>query len=165
MFDSECEDMDVDGEPTRYEKEEMIQSYISRFSKNILENEADIPQFVKNSRTYKQKKEEYILDYVNQLFECKGSKEVAITLSQLPEFVKSHNAIKKRFSQRDKMQLSEWRMLKNTNDVLKELQKNTSEVAYRQRVLIAAAALCPRYGDPGLSETRRVLEEAKSLKN
>ena len=63
------------------------------------------------------------------------------------------------------MQLSEWRMLKNTNDVLKELQKNSSEVVFRQRVMIAAAAICPRYGDPGLSETRRVLEEAKSLKN
>ena len=68
---------------------------------------------------------------MNQLFECKGSQEVAITLSQLLKFVKSHDSIKKRFSQRDKMQLSEWRMLKNTNDVLKELQKNSSEVAYR----------------------------------
>ena len=55
-------------------------------------------------------------------------------------------------------------MLKNVNDVLKELQKDKSEEAYRQRVIIAAAATCSRYGDPGLAETRRVMEVAKIVK-
>ena len=55
MFESDVEYMDVEQELTRTEKEEIIQNHISNFSRNIIENEKDLPEFVINSRIYKQK--------------------------------------------------------------------------------------------------------------
>ena len=102
--------------------------------------------------------------FVDQIFETNSSQEIAISYSQLPEFVKEHKYTKEKLSHRDKQQLSDWRVLKNVNDTLKELQNDPSEEAYKQRCIILASATCPRYGVPQVQETRRVIEEAKQLK-
>ena len=47
--------------------------------------------------------------------------------------------------------------------MLKELQKDSSQEAYNQRIQIAAAVNDPRYGMPELEETRYVIEAAKKL--
>ena len=67
-------------------------------------------------------------------------------------------------SKRTQQQLSNWRILKNVNDTLKELQKNKSEVAYNQRVQLVAAVCCPRYGVPAVEETRSVIEAGKVMR-
>ena len=59
--------------------------------------------------------------------------------------------------------MSGWRVLKSINAVLKELQKDSSQEAYNQRIQIAAAVNDPRYGMPELEETRYVIEAAKKL--
>ena len=70
----------------------------------------------------------------------------------------------KKISEKGKEKLSEWRILKNVNEMLTELQKDPSDEAYRQRIMLTAAVLCLRYGDPVVADTRYVREEAIKLK-
>ena len=93
-----------------------------------------------------------------------SSQDIAVSFSQLPTFVREHQTVKSKLSQRKKEQLSTWRLQKNLNNTLKELQKDSSQEAYDERVMILAAAICPRYGVPQLDETRYVIEAAKKLK-
>ena len=130
----------------------------------MLENEDALPDFVRNSHKYKKKKEEFILQYCNSLFESSSSQDLASSYSQLPEFVRESKAFKTKMSKRTQQQLSNWRILKNVNDTLKELQKNKSEVAYNQRVQLVAAVFCPRYGVPAVEETRSMIEAGKVMR-
>ena len=164
MFESEPEEMDIDQEPTRVEKEELIQKYASNLDKTLLENEESLPDFVTNSHIFKKKKEEFITDYVDNLFHTEGSQKIAESYSQLPTFVTGHEYVDKKLKSKTKQQLSSWRILKNINETLRELKKNPSDEAYSQQVIITASAMCSRYGDPGLEDTRRVLEEARAVK-
>ena len=93
-----------------------------------------------------------------------SSQDIAVSFSQLPTFVREHQTVKSKLSQRKKEQLSTWRLQENLNNTLKELQKDSSQEAYDERVMILAAAICPRYGVPQLDETRYVIEAAKKLK-
>ena len=91
MFKESSEsDMDTDVELTSYDKDRLIHSYVTNMDKNILLNEDKVPEVVKKSVTYKKKKEEYILQFVDNLFDSSNSQDIAVNYSQLPEFVKSN---------------------------------------------------------------------------
>ena len=86
-----------------------------------------------------------------------------MSYSQLPDFVKDSSYVDKKLSHLKKKQLSSWRVLKNINGILKELQKNNSKEAFNQRVMLVSSVICPRYGVPEIDETRNVIEAAKKL--
>ena len=50
VFDEDSEEMEVEEELTRVQKERVIQSHIDTLDKNMLENQRAIPEFVQNSR-------------------------------------------------------------------------------------------------------------------
>ena len=110
------------------------------------------------------KKEEFTMTYVDQIFETQSSQDIAVNYSQLPEFARDHKYTAEKLKHRDKLQLANWRILKNVNDMLRDLQKDQSEEAYKQRVMLVASVICTRYGVPQVEETRNVIEEAKRLK-
>ena len=165
MFNNSSEEeMEVDNNLSRTEKERIIKAKIDSISIAMLENEENLPEFIKSSRCFKKKKEEFLDNYVDELFNMSSSQDIAVSFSQLPTFVREHQTVKSKLSQRKKEQLSTWRLQKNLNNTLKELQKDSSQEAYDERVMILAAAICPRYGVPQLDETRYVIEAAKKLK-
>ena len=47
--------------------------------------------------------------------------------------------------------------------MLRELQKDSSQVAFNQRVQLVAAVIDPRYGVPEIEETKYVIDAAKKL--
>ena len=107
MFQSNSEEeMDLDKDLSRIEKEQIIQKHIETISENMLKNEEKLPDFVRNSYCFKKKKESYNLEYVDQLFEQSSSQEIASAYSQLPDFVKNDPYIDKKLSHQKKKQLS-----------------------------------------------------------
>ena len=60
-------DMEMDTELSRYDKERLIHGYVISMDKNMLINEESLPEFVRNSHSFKRKKEEYILQFVDSL--------------------------------------------------------------------------------------------------
>ena len=162
MFDSD--DMEEEKSLTRKEKEQLIKEYADNVNKDMLEREESMPDFVKNSRIYKQRKDEYIEEFVDQLFEKYTSQDIANSMSQLPNFIQNHAKVKDKLSHRSRMELSSWRVLKNLNETCKELQKDGSKEAYEHRVMLTASVTCPRYGVPAIEETRNVIDAAKKLK-
>ena len=164
MFVDDSDTMEVDEELTWVKKEEIIHKHIEKFDINMLENERELPDFVTSSRLYKRKKEDFLLGYVKEIFASSSSQEVAEIYSQLPEFVREHEYTKQRLNSHEKEQLSNWRLLKNINDTLKELQKDNSTESYKQRVMIVASAYDPRYGLPKIEETRNVIDKARDLR-
>ena len=105
-----------------------------------------------------------MLNYSEQLLESTSLQDRALNYSQLPEFLKESKLIKSKMNRRTQQQLSDWRIVKNINDTLRELQKEGTEEAYFQRVMIVAASSCPRYGAPSVEETRLVIEAAKVMR-
>ena len=162
MFDSD--EMEEEVSLTRVEKEKLIEEYAGKINKKIIEDEDSLPEFVKNSRIYKERKEEYIGEFVDQLFERYTSQDIANSMSQLPNFIQNNMHMKDWLNKRSKVEMSNMRVLKNINETCKELQKNTSREAYENRVVLVAAVTCPRYGVPDIDETRNVIEAAKKLK-
>ena len=162
MFD--CEDMEDEGSLTRVEMENVIKEYTEKITKDIIEREDTLPKFVKNSRIYKQRKEEYISEFVDQLFERYSSQDIANSLSQLPNFIQNDKHMKDWESKRSKVELSNMRVLKNINETCKELQKTPSREAYEHRIILTASVICPRYGVPDIEETQNVIAAAKKLK-
>ena len=156
-------DMEMDTELSRDDKERLIHGYVISMDKNMLINEESLPEFVRNSHSFKRKKEEYILQFVDSLFESLNSQEVAVNYSQLPEFVKSNPYIDKKLDHHKKKQLSDWRVMKSLNGSLNKLQQNHSQEAYNQRVQLVASVICPRYGVPQVDETQSVIAAAKAL--
>ena len=67
-------------------------------------------------------------------------------------------------SKRSKVELSNMRVLKNINEMCKELQKTPSREAYEHRVTLVAGVICPRYGVPDIEETKNVITAAKKLR-
>ena len=53
FLDNSDSDMDTDKELSRSEKETIVQKYIQNMDKNMLSNEKDLPDFVRNSRFFK----------------------------------------------------------------------------------------------------------------
>ena len=162
MFDSD--DMEEETSLTRTVRERLIKEYGDKIDKDMIEREESLPDFVRNSRIYKQRKNEYIEVFVDQLFERYTSQDIANSISQLPDFIQHHVKVQDKLNKRSKVELSNWRVLKNIKETCKELQKDTSVEAYEQRVMLVASVTCPRYGVPDVDETRRVIEEAKKLK-
>ena len=161
---SDSEDMHEVNEPNRRVKDQMIKMYTDKLDRFVLENEEELPDFVLNSRYYKERKEDYIHEVVDQIFEASSSQEVALTLSQLPNFIQNHEYIHKKLGRRTNEELSSIRVVKNLNEVFETLQMDNSSKAFDQRVMLAAAVIDPRYGPPKINETRNVLEKAKAVK-
>ena len=162
MFDSD--DMEDETSLTRTERERLVKEYGDKINKDMIEREESLPDFVRNSRFYKQRKDEYIEEFVDQLFEGYTSQDIVNSLSQLPDFIQHDAKLQNKLNKRTKVELSNWRVLKNLKETCKELQKDTSEEAYEHRIMLVASVICPRYGVPDIEETRRVIEEAKKLK-
>ena len=113
MFESTSdEDMETDRELTRSEKEKIIEEHINKISENMLNNEEQIPEFVRNSHAFKKSKEDFVLQYVNQLFDQSSSQDIAMSYSQLPKFVQSNKYIDQKLNTKGKKQLSSWRVTK-----------------------------------------------------
>ena len=165
MFDSDgSEQMEEDYDNlNRKEREILIKEYTDKMCESLLENDDSLPDFVSNSRVYKKRKEDFIKEYVDKIFETTSSQGVAIQMSQYPEFTKSHQYIHEKLSHRSRTELSSWRVLKNVNDMLRELKKDPSLEAYNHRVMLTASTICPRYGVPNIDESRNVIDAAKKL--
>ena len=165
LFDSDDdEQMEEVCDLTRKDKDFSIKQYVDKMSKTLIESEDSMPDFVKNSRIYKKKKNEFIEGYIDQIFEASSSQDVALQLSQFPEFAKNHKYIHEKLSHRSKTELSNWRALKNMKETLKELQNDSSREAFNHRVMLVASVICPRFGVPDIGETKNVIAAAKELK-
>ena len=162
MFDSD--EMEEEASLTRVEKENLIKEYAGKIDKDIIEREDSLPEFVKNSRIYKQQREEYIAEFVDRLFDRYTSQDIANSMSQLPNFIQSNMKMKDWVNKRSKVEMSNLRVLKTLNETCKELQKNASREAYEQRIALVAGVTCPRYGVPDIDETQNVIAAAKKLK-
>merc|ERR1711954_145101 len=132
-------------------------------NENMLNKEVKLPLFVRNIRIFHERKDIFIQQHVNNLFEQSSSQDIAVSYSQLLQFVQYNDYVDKKLSHRNKKQLSSWRILKNLNNNLKELQKDNSRETFDQRVMIVASVMCPRYGVPNVDETRTVIEAATNV--
>ena len=130
MFEDSDENMDVDEDVSRDDKFKIIQSNIDSMTVAMLESESSLPEFVRNSHVFKRKKEEFIENYVNKLFEASNSQDIAMGYSQLPSFAQNHPKLDSRLKNRKKEQLSTWRVTKRVNDTLKVLQYDDSQESY-----------------------------------
>ena len=164
LFASDSEKMEDDPPLTRKGKISTITFYVEQLDENLLDDEEVVPEFVKNSRRYKKRRNEFIEHFVDKQFERYSSQEIASSHSQLPKWVQSHKYIREKFSHRTKEELSNFRILKNLNETCRELKNNPSKAAFDQRVMIVASVICPRYGVPGIDETKDVIAAAKNLK-
>ena len=166
LFDSDPEQMEEDEQcrMNRHEKDILIKQSCENIDKEMIENEETLPDFVKHSRLYKEKKDVYIRTYIDKIFETSSSQDVATSFTQLPGFVKDHKYVHEKLSHRSKEEMSSWRILKNINDVCKELRKDPSQEAFQQRVVLTASVICPRYGVPKIDETESVINAAKKVK-
>ena len=79
MFDEDSDDvMEIDEPLSCVEKERIVQEYIQKINKNMIENEESLPDFVKNSHIYKRKRDEFVLNYSEQLLESTSSQDLAM---------------------------------------------------------------------------------------
>lgn len=165
MFDSDSDKMEEDEPLTRNGKIKTIRWYVDKVDECQLNNQENVPEFVKNSNTYKAAKNEFIKRFIDHQFENSSSQEIAASHSQLPIWVQTHTYLKEKFKHRTKGELAKYRMIKNVNETCKELRNNPSKSAFHQRAMAIAAIICPRYGVPeGIEETRDVIEAAKLMK-
>ena len=165
MFDSDTEMMVDDAPLSRNDKISTIRWYVEKLDESQLDNEERVPEFVRNSKTYKSKRNEFVEHFIDQKFETSSSQEIAASHSQLPNWVQTHKYLNEKFKHRSKEELAKYRVIKNINETCKELRNNPSNDSFNQRAQIIASIICPRYGVPkGIEETRNVIDAAKIMK-
>ena len=164
MFESDDEEKMDDVVLNRKEKDLCIKQWCEKMFEDLLVNENELPDFVKQSRMYKDKREEFVCHFIDQTFESSSSQEIVCGFTQLPSFVKEHDYLKQKLNHKTREEMSTLRILKNVEDVCKELRKDPSQEAFNQRVLLVASIICPRYGVPKIDETDNVIRAAKKVK-
>ena len=165
MFDSDSERMEDDAPLTKKGKISTIRWYVEKMDEKLLDNEEVVPEFVRESRTYKNKRDDFIGKYIDQQFETFCSQEVASSHTQLPKWVQNHKYLKQKFSHRTRLELANYRALKNLKETCRELRNNPSKEAFDLRTVLVASVICTRYGVPDVDETRDVIEAAKRMKH
>ena len=164
MFESDSEKMEDDTPMTKKGKISTIRWYVEKLDDKLLDREEEVPEFVRNSRTYKKKRDDFIGQYIDHQFEIFCSQEVASSHTQLPKWVQNHEYLKQKFTHRTRVELANYRVLKNLNDTCRELRNDPSKAAFDQRAILVASVICTRYGVPAIDETQDVIKAAKRMK-
>ena len=163
MFASD-EEIVEDIEMNRTDKDRIIKQCCENMSETSLVNESGLPDFVKHSRLYKGKRDEFVRQFIDQTFEVSSSQEIVCGFTQLPSFVKEHQYLQEKLSHKSKEEMSSLRALKNLEGVCNDLKKDPSQEAYNLRVILTSSIICPRYGVPKIDETDSVIRAAKKVK-
>ena len=158
-------DMDAEPENLSFEqKNKVIVEKLQHPIEDLLNSEDSLPQFVLESRRYREAKNSFIEKYLGTNFRDATIEELVNSLTPLPKYIRESSVFKKKINKLNDQQKSEKRLLKNINTTLSLLQENPTKTAIEERKVIASAAYDHFCGFPNINETKFIKQEAKSLK-
>ena len=149
---------------SRSEKDTIIAQTLLKPIEELINQENELPEFVKKSYKYTSLKFEHINKYVENEFEGMSSQDILNIFSQTPIYVTSSELYKKRLEHLPKHERSERRVLKNINETLSLLQQSGTSESLNHRKIITSAVYDPRFGYPQLCETRTIKTASKEIK-
>ena len=115
------------------QQEKTIQEYLKWSDSDLVENEAGLPDCVKKSERYQNRKKKFIQEYIDSKFDpdlC-SSQDILEKMTQLPPYVRDDKLLQDRLKHLTREEKSSKRCLKNLAETLAELRKDTSVHAFK----------------------------------
>ena len=150
---------------SRREKEMNIHTFLKRSNTELFEMDLEIPEYVKNSKWFKNRLSEYKEEYMKEQFDHLSSQGILEKLSQTPKFIKESEEVKQKLKHLSMEEKATRTLFKCLNDTIEILSKTPGPEARNQLHVVTAAATHPTHGTPGFSgSSKKVQTEAKTMK-